>query len=223
LGIREKFNIKGDIEYYMVKLKYSALYTDNLGCEQASVYFFKGEFQLKVRGCTFKNDSLNFDFYAKNSKKIRHLFDIKDDELIEYVIDIKIPLTLAFDNNEFIKEFLLRVERHENYYSNSLSIYLEDVVYKVEGYDLQELLINMKKELPKEYNMEGCFSQMLGVSYFESSKENTFYYLKKLEDECKMNANKDYYLNLFNIEHKKEFSKLQKVPITYICDEYCLS
>ena len=190
----------------MVNLKYSALYTDNLGCEQASVGFSKGELQLKVRGCTFKSDSLNFDFYAKNYKKIGHLFYLKDDELVEYVIDIKIPLTLACDNNEFIKEILLRVERHENYYSNSLSIYLEGVVYKVEGYDLQDLLINMKKELPKEYNMECCFSQMFGVSYFESSKENTFYYLKNFEE-----------------EYKKEFSKLQKVPITYICDEYCLS
>ena len=158
----------------MVKLKYSALYTDNLGCEQASVCFSKGEFQLKVRGCTFKNDSLNFDFYTKNSKKISHLFYIKDDELIEYVIDIKIPLTLVCDNNECIKEFLLRVERHKNYYSNSLSIYLEGAIYKVEGYDLQELFINMKKELPKEYNMESYFSKMLGVSYLKQVRKIIF-------------------------------------------------
>ena len=207
----------------MVKLKYSALYTDNLGCEQALVCFSKGEFQLKVRGCTFKNDSLNFDFYTKNSKKISHLFYIKDDELIEYVIDIKIPLTLVCDNNECIKEFLLRIERHKNYYSNSLSIYLEGAIYKVEGYDLQELLINMKKELPKEYNMESCFSQMLGVSYFQTNKENNFQYLKNFEDERKINLNKEYYLDLINFEHKKEFNKLQKIPITYIYDEYCLS
>ena len=207
----------------MVKLKYSALYTDNLGCEQASIYFLKGEFQLKVRGCTFKNDSLNFDFYAKNSKKIAHLFYIKDDELIEYVMDIKIPLTLACDNNECTKEFLLRIERHKNYYSNSLSVYLEGVVYEVEGYNLQELLINMKKELPEKYNMEYCFSKIFGVSYFETSKENTFCYSKNFEKECKINLCKDYYLDLFNVEHKKEFDKLQKVPITYICDEYCLS
>lgn len=207
----------------MVKFKYSALYTDNLGCEQATVYFLKGEFELKVRGCTFKNDSLNFDFYTKNSKKINHLFYIKDDELIEYVMDIKIPLTVVCDNNECIKEFLLRVERHKNYYSNSLSIYLEGVIYKVQGYDLQELLINMKKELPKEYNMEYCFSHMFGSSYFEASKENTFHYLKDLEGMSETNQNKDYNLNLFNIEHKKEINKRQRVPITYICDEYCLS
>ena len=207
----------------MVKLKYSALYTDNLGCEQAAVYFCEGEFQLKVRGCTFKNDSLNFDFYAKNSKKISHLFYIKDDELIEYVVDIKIPLTLACDNSECIKEFLLRVERRKNYYSNSLSVYLEGEVFKANGYDLRELLINMKKELPKEYNMECCFSQILGLSYFEASTENTFHYIKDFEDKSEKNSNEDYYLNLINFEHKKEFNKLQKVPITYMCDEYCLS
>jgi len=207
----------------MVNLKYSALYTDNLGCEQASVGFSKGELQLKVRGCTFKSDSLNFDFYAKNSKKIGHLFYLKDDELVEYVADIKIPLTLVCDNNECIEEFLLRVERHKNYYNNSLSISLEGVVYNVKGYDLQELLINMKKELPKEYNMECCFSHIFGVDYTETSNENAFYYLKNFEKKWKINSSKDYCLDLFNIEHKKEFNKLQKVSITYSCDEYCLS
>ena len=207
----------------MVKLKYSALYTDNLGCEQASVYFCGGEFQLKVRGCTFKNDSLNFDFYTKNAKKIGHLFYIKDDELIEYVVDIKIPLTLTCDDSEFIKEFLLRVERHKNYYSNSLSVYLEGIVYKASGYDLRELLINMNKELPEKYNIECCFSQMIGLSYFEANTENTFYYKKNFQDKLEKNLNEDYYLNLINSEHKKEFNQLQKVPITYMCDEYCLS
>ena len=123
-----------------------------------SVYFSEGEFQLKVRGCTFKNDSLNFDFYAKNCNKAKQLFYLKGDELIEYVIDIKIPLTLVCNNKECIKEFLLRIERRKNYYSNSLSLCLEGVVYKVEGYDLQELLINMNKELPEEYNIEYSFS-----------------------------------------------------------------
>lgn len=202
----------------MVKSKYSALYTDDLGCEQASIYFFKGEFHLKVRGCTFKNDSLNFDFSAKNSEKIRHLFYIKDNELIEYVIDIKIPLTLTCCNRECIKEFLLRVERHKNYYRNSLSVYLQDEFYKVEGYDLQELLINMNKQLPKEYSMECCFAQMFGAACFQDSRETNFYYLKNFKERRKINPNKEYYLSLFNIENKKELGKLQKVPITYICD-----
>lgn len=207
----------------MVNLKYSALYTDNLGCEQASICFLKGEFELKVRGCTFKSDGLNFDFYMKDSKEINHLFYLKDDELIEYVIDVKIPLTLVCDNDECVKEFLLRVERHKNYYSNSLSIDLEGVVYKVRGYDLQELLINMKKELPKKYKLECYFPHIFGINYIETSNENSFYYLKNFKDELKINSKKDCYLNLFNIKHEKEFNKLQTVPITYICDEYCLS
>ena len=201
----------------MVNLKYSALYSDNLGCEQSSVCFLKGEFELKVRGCTFKSDGLNFDFYTKNSKKINHLFYLKDDELIEYVIDIKIPLTLVCDNNECIEEFLLRVERRENYYSNSLSFYSKGLVYKAEGYDLCELLNNMKKELPKEYNMKSSFSNIFEPYY---NKETTFCCLENFEEKSKTNSNKDYYLNLFKIENKKE---LQKVSITYICDEYCLN
>lgn len=206
----------------MVNLKCSALYSDNLGCEQVSVCFFKGHFELKVRGCTFKSDGLNFDFYTKNSKQINHKFYLKDDELIEYVIDIKIPLTLVCDNNECIEEFLLRVERHKNYYSNSLSIDLEDVVYKAHGYDLQELFINMKKELPEEYKMDYYFSHIFGVNYIEISNPNTFNYLKNFKDDWKTNSKKDCYLNLLNIKHEKEFNKLQTVPITYICDECCL-
>lgn len=201
----------------MVKLKYAALYTDNLGCEQATVYFLKGKFQLKVRGCTFENDKLNFEFYAKNSNKVRRLFHLKADELVEYVIDIKIPLTLVYNNKEYSKEFLLRVERHKNYYSNSLSFYSKGVICKVEGYDLCELLKSMKKVLPKEYNMESSFSNIFEPYYI---KENTSYCLENSRGKSITNSNKDYYLNLFKIENKKE---LQKVPITYICDEYSLN
>lgn len=204
----------------MVKVEYSALYTDNLGCEQATVYFSKEEFQLRVRGCIFKNDSLNFDFSAKNSDKARRLFYLKDDELIEYVIDIKIPLTLTYNNKECIEEFLLRVERHKNYYNNSLSFYSKDIVYKVEGYDLQELLSNMNKELPEGYDMKCCFSYMFGVHSVKDSKDNDFYSLKNFEEKWGTVPNKDSYLKLFNIKYKKKVKTLQKIPITYICDEY---
>lgn len=207
----------------MVKLKYSALYTDNLGCEKATVYFSNGEFQLKVRGCTFKSDNLNFDFYAKDSSKVRRLFYMKDDELIEYVVDIKIPLVLTYNNSECEEEFLLRIERHKNYYNNSLSFYSKGVFYEVEGYNLLDLLVNMEKELPDEYNMECCFSCMLGAQYLESKRENTFYCLKDIEEEWKPNLNKESYLDLVYKDSKKDFKKLQKVPITYVCDEYCLS
>lgn len=179
----------------MVKLKYAALYTDNLGCEQATVYFSKEEFQLKVRGVTFKNESLNFDFYGKDSERLNDLFYLKDDELIDYVLDIKIPITLFYNNEESTEEFLLRIERRKNYYKNSLSLCLKDAFYKVEGYDLRELLIKMQKELPEDYSMESYFSNM-----FDSSS-----------------------INLFNMKTTNKFNKLQRIPITYISDEYCLS
>jgi hypothetical protein len=200
----------------MVKLKCSALYTDNLGCEQATVYFSKEEFQLKVRGCIFKNESLNFDFSLKNSNKTRHLFYLKDDELIEYVIDIKIPLTLLYNNKVCIEEFLLRIERRGNYYNNSLSFYLNGIIYSVEGYDLQELLINMHKELPEEYDMKDSFSLMFGAYSLKYNKENDFYCLKNIEEEWKIESKRYSYLSLFNFEYKRKFKKLQKVPITYI-------
>lgn len=179
----------------MVKLKYAALYTDNLGCEQATVYFSREEFQLKVRGCTFKNESLNFDFYGKNLEKFNEFFYLKDDELIDYVLDVKIPMTLYYNNEESIKEFFLRVERRKNYYNNSLSLCLKESCYKVEGYDLRELLIKMQKELP-----EGC--------YIEDYFSNMFV---------------GYSGNLFNAESNKQFNKLQTIPITYVRDEWCLS
>ncbi|WP_160689259.1 DUF6304 family protein [Clostridium sp. C2-6-12] len=179
----------------MVKLKYAALYTDNLGCEQATVYFSREEFLLKVRGYTFKNDSLNFEFYGENSEEFNEFFYLKDDELIDYVLDVKIPITLIYNNEEIIKEFFLRVERRKNYYNNSLSLCLKESCYKVEGYDLRELFIKMQKELPEGCYMEDYFSNMFGGSS----------------------------RNFFNIETKNQFNKLQRIPITYVSDEYCLS
>jgi len=207
----------------MVKIKYSALYTDKLGCEQAIVYFSKGEFLLKVRGCTFKNDSLNFDFSANNCNIAKQLFCLKGDELVEYAIDIKIPLAFYYNNKECINEFILRIERCENYYSNSLSLCLEGVGYNVEGYDLQELLSNMNKELPEEYNIRYSPSCIFRVYYHEASKKNNFYCLKKFRGELKIASNKESYLDLFNVEYKNKLKKTKKVPIIYICDNYCLS
>ena len=207
----------------MVKLKYSALYTDNLGCEQAIVYFSKGEFQLKVRGCTFKSDSLNFDFSAMNYNEAKQLFYFKDDDLIEYVIDIKIPLILAYNNKECTEEFLLRVERCENSYNNTLSLHLNGVNYNVEGHDLQKLLSNMNKKLPKEYDMKHSFLCMFETHYFENIKENDFCSLKDFKEELKIEVKKDSYFDLFNNGYKNKFEGLQKVPITYVHDKCCLS
>lgn len=179
----------------MVKLKYAALYNDNLGCEQATVYFSKEEFLLKVRGCTFKNESLNFDFCGKNSEGFNEFFYLKDNELIDYVLDIKIPITVICNDEESIKEFFLRVERRKNYYNNSLSLCLRESCYKVEGYDLRELLIKMQKELP-----EGCFMEDYFSNMFAGSSKD-----------------------LFNVKSNKQFNKRQRIPITYVSDECCLS
>jgi len=203
----------------MVRLKYSALYTDDLGCEQATVHFSNGEFQLTVRDCTFKNDSLNFDFSAMNYNKSKQLFYLKDDELMECVIDIKIPLTLVYKNKYCIEEFLLRIERHGNYYNNSLLLYLNGVSYNSEGYDLKELISNMNKKLPKEYDMKHSFLCIFATHYFEENEENVFYNLTEFEVELKIGFKKNSYDNLFNSGYKKKLEKLQKIPITYIGDK----
>ncbi|WP_297429028.1 DUF6304 family protein [Clostridium sp.] len=203
----------------MVKLKYSALYTDNLGCEQAEVYFSKEGFQLKVRNSIFYNDNFNFDFYAKNSEDIEHLFYLKDDELIDYSIDIKIPLLLVDNNNYCVKEFLLRVERKKNYYNNSLSFSSKDLTYLVQGYNLQELLYKMKKELPEGYFMKDeNFLCMFGVFYLEMNKESPLYSLE-ISDEIW----KDNYINLYDKAYEENLKNYKKVHITYIGNEYCIS
>lgn len=207
----------------MVELKFSALYTDNLGCEQSTVYFSNEEFQLKVRGCTFRSENLGFDFYVKNSTNVNRMFYMKDDELIEYVLDIRMPLLLTYNNRECVEEFLLRIERHKNYYNNSLSFYLQDTCLTVEGYDLEELLTNMGRKLPKEYSMKCNLSCIFGAYYLEAKKKNIVYSLEEFREDLKINTNKNLYLELFSNEDKKDLKKLQKFPITYICDEYCLS
>lgn len=207
----------------MVKVKYSALYTDNLGCEQADIYFSKEGLQLNVRDCVFYNDNFNFDFYSNNPNKVGQFFYLKDDELIEYVIDIKIPLILTYNAQECTNEFILSIQRHKNYYNNSLSIHLQENVYKVEGYDLRELLQKMKEELPTEYIIDCSFLSLFGVNYIETSKENNLYCSKNLEEAITVLNKKDFCLNLFNLKNQKNLKKLQKIPITYIFNEYCLS
>jgi hypothetical protein len=207
----------------MVKVKYSALYTDNLGCEQAELCFLKGGLQLKVRNCIFYDNDFDFDFYAKDSKDIGRFFYLKDNELIEYVMDVKIPLILTHNDKECVKQAILCIKRYKNSYSNSLSLDLNGKFYVVEGYNLQDLLSRMKERLPEEYMMECNFSCMLGVYYIEADKENNSYCLKNFEEEYNNTSNKDLYLKLSNVDNKKNFKGLQKLPITYIYNEYCSS
>ncbi|OOM13809.1 DUF6304 family protein [Clostridium saccharobutylicum] len=151
----------------MVNIKYNALYTDNLGCEKAVVYFSKKGLQLDIRGCSFENEYLDFDFVAKSSNEAKHLFYMKDNELIDYVLDIKIPLILTHSNTEYSEKFLLSVERHRNHYKNTLSFLSKDRNYSVKGYDLEELFFKMKRELPKGYNIKSYL-----LSIFNNKGEN---------------------------------------------------
>lgn len=207
----------------MVKVKYSALYTDNLGCEQAQVYFLKDGLELKVRNCIFKNDDLNFDFYSNNSEKIKNIFYLKNNELVEYYIDIKIPLILTYNGIECVKEFLLRIERNKNHYNNSLSFSIKGKLYMVDGYDLKELLEKMKNKLSKEYCIEDGFSTVFGAYYLGTEKNKNLHCLKNHDEKLNNVSNEDPYSYLFNIKPKKNFERLQKTPGTYIFSESCSS
>lgn len=208
----------------MVKLKYSALYTDNIGCEQAEVYFSENGFELKVRNCIFEDNDFNFDFCAKNHDKIKHLFYLKDDELIEYFIDIKIPIILTYNNKEIIKEFLLSVKRDKNYYKNSLSFKLNGERYEVEGHNLNELLKKMKANLPKEYSLESDLSSLMKVFFVDSSRVTSYNNtLKCLYDEEDIILDKKTNLNLFNIENKNKYEKFERILVMYVYNKYCLS
>ncbi|MFT8349904.1 DUF6304 family protein [Clostridium saccharoperbutylacetonicum] len=162
----------------MVKLKYSALYTDSLGCEQAEVYVSKKGFQLQVRNCIFENQDFDFDFYVKNSEEAKQYFYLKEDELIDYCIDIKMPMKLKSSDQKVVKEFLLRIEKNKNYYNNSLSLNLNDQNFRVEGYDLQELLCRMNEELSHEYIFENDFTSIFELYEARNDNKNNYEKLK---------------------------------------------
>lgn len=206
----------------MVKLKYSSLYTDNIGCEKAEVYFSEDGLELKVRKCAFEDNDFNFDFYAENPDKIRHLFYLKENELIEYSIDVKIPIIVTYNNQELIKECLLNIKREKNYYKNLLSFKLDDECYEVQGYDLYELLKKMKAILPKEYSLESDFSSLFKVCFVDSDKvtccNKGLYYL---DNELDNAVNIKTSVNLFNIEIKNRYEKFEKIPVAYIYNKCC--
>lgn len=207
----------------MVKLKYSALYTDNYGCERAEVYFSEDGLKLKVRNFIFEDNHLNFDFYSKNQEEIKHLFNLKEDELVEYIIEIKIPMILTYNKEELIKEFLLSIKRDKNYYNNSLSCNLNDDVYKVEGYDLKQLLKKMKNELPKEYNMESNFLSLSKVYCINQNNERSSNILEGFDEKVNILLSGKYDLKLVDIIKNSKYESFEKIPIKYICNKYCLS
>lgn len=222
--MRIENKLKGAAEYYMVKLKYSALYTDNLGCEQAEVYFSENGFELKVRNCIFEDNDFSFDFRAERADKIKYLFYLKDDELIEYFIDIKIPIIITRNNQELLRWCLLSIKRDKNYYNNSLSFNLNNQIYMVEGHDLYELLKKMKNELKtEEYNLESSLSALFRVHFADLDKSNSYNNLDSFEKGLKTILNNKSNLNLFSFKIKRNYEKIKRIPINYNFGKYCLN
>lgn len=144
-------NEQGEIN--MGNKKYPAIYTDNLGCEKAYIYAKNKRLYLKVRNIMFFTEEYGFDFYNIDNCDAGKKFWIKDNELIGYVLDIQIPVTIEVNNKKVNKKFILRLERQKNYYNNSL-VYEEKQVHNVHGYSFKELLEKMKNELTKEFNFK---------------------------------------------------------------------
>ncbi|MDO5516113.1 MAG: DUF6304 family protein [Clostridium sp.] len=147
----------------MVITKYPAIFTDNLGCDKAKVYYDNNKFYLEVRGCTFFSEGTDFDFCTNNCEDIKHNFYLKDNELIEYVLDIRIPLTLEKNKFNRVEKFILRIERQKNYYNNSLLYDEKENCHEVQGYNFRQLIIRMKKELSKDYNLNMDMPLLAGV------------------------------------------------------------
>lgn len=146
-----------------MKMKYPAIFTDNIGCDKASVYCYDNKFILEVRGCTFYCEGTDFDFYIDKHDQAGHKFYLKGNELIGYVLDIRIPLELKNDKCDKVEKFILRIERQKNYYKNSLLYEEKETVHEVKGYNFKQLIIKMKKELLKEYNLNLNMPLLLGI------------------------------------------------------------
>lgn len=144
-------------------VKYPAIFTDNLGCDKAMVYYDNNKFYLEVRGCTFFCEGTDFDFCTDNIEEVQQKFFLKDNELIEYVLDIRIPLTLANKKINKVEKFILRIERQKNYYNNSLFFDDKDNCHEVQGYNFRQLIIRMKKELSKDYNLNFDMQLLAGA------------------------------------------------------------
>lgn len=136
-----------------MSIKYPAIFTDNIGCDKASVYYENNKVYLEVRGCTFYCDGMDFDFYTDKIDEVVHKFYLKDNELIEYTIDIRIPFGLKNDKFNKIEKFILRIERQKNYYANSLFYEEKENIHEVKGYNFKQLVIKMKEELLRKYNL----------------------------------------------------------------------
>ena len=138
----------------MVSIKYPAIYSDDLGCDKCYVYLSQNDIQLKIRGFKFLSENYDFDFYCSNKIEARKYFYLKDDELINYVLDIRIKIPIVYKNKQHIEKAILRIERQKNYYNNKIIIDTKDKKYEVTGFNLKNILYNLQKNFPKEYSID---------------------------------------------------------------------
>ncbi|WP_294401893.1 DUF6304 family protein [uncultured Clostridium sp.] len=146
----------------MVSLKYPALYSDNLGCDKCYVYMSEENIELKIRGFSFYSDNYDFDFYSRNKSEAQKNFYLKDNELINYVLDIRIKIPMIYNNKKHIEKAILRIERQKNLYNNMIIIERKDMNCQATGVDFKNLICNLKNNLPAGYDIE---DDIIGLLY----------------------------------------------------------
>ena len=137
-----------------MNLKYSAIYSDTLGCDKCYVYFEKDNIILKVRGFEFYSNNYDFDFYCDENYEVKKNFYLKDNELIEYVLDVRILLPLIENNREYTEKAILRIERQKNLYKNTILIDKNDKRYYATGINFSNIINNLKRRLPLGYEIK---------------------------------------------------------------------
>ena len=147
----------------MVSVKYPAIYSDDLGCDKCYVYQSENNIVLKIRGFKFLSEHYDFDFYCDNKFAAQKYFYLKDDELINFVLDIRVKIPIVYNNNEHVEKAILRIERQRNYYNNMIIIDTKDRKYEVTGFNLKNLMYNLKKSFPVGYRIEGEITGLLSV------------------------------------------------------------
>lgn len=148
----------------MVSLKYPAIYTDSIGCEKCTVYLCDKNFQLKVRGFYFYSDQYDFDFYCEDINETKKHFYLKDNELIDYVLDIRIKIPIIYNNTEYIEKAILRIERQKNYYNNRLIIDKKNTAECIAtGVNFKNIIYNLKSILPNEYEIKTDTRELLAI------------------------------------------------------------
>lgn len=147
----------------MVSIKYPAIYSDDLGCDKCYVYLSENNIVLKVRGFNFYSENYDFDFCCHNKVKAQKYFYLKHDELINYVLDIRIKIPLIYNNTKHIEKAILRIERQKNYYNNMIIIDIKDKKYEATGFNFKNIMYNLKKCFPVGYNIEGEIASLLSL------------------------------------------------------------